>query len=84
MHLARFMLTGSEHATQQHAELVQDSLWAHLPPGNGVEHITVTATMFGIDIAVFLSHQIRKPVEYAGKLIDAAAATSPAFQCWRR
>jgi hypothetical protein len=59
------------------AELVHDAVWAHLPEGQGLEHITVVATSRGIDLVLFLRHGIESPDSYARSLIEAVIRASP-------
>ena len=77
MYLARFTLTGSAPPTRQLAETVHDAIWAHLPTGHRLEHLTATATPDGIDLVVFLPHGLGDPQGFAQHLLDAIARTSP-------
>jgi hypothetical protein len=80
MHLARFTLTRTETPTQVLAEIVHDAIWAHLPEHHGVEHITATATPVGIDLVLFLSHEIDAPQRHAQQMLEAVAQLSPTVE----
>ena len=84
MYLARFVLVGNSPPLQSEAELLGDTLWAHLSHGRGVEHITATATPAGIDLALFLSRDIADldPVHYARLLLTEISPCSPLAQRW--
>ena len=82
MYLARFTLIRSHPPLQPEAELLHDALWVHLGCGHGVEHITVTAIPAGIDLVLFLRHDIPDPIAYARRLLDAAARHCPLLHPW--
>ena len=88
MHLVRLTLTGPRAPTrtqaQAQAELVHDALWAHRPAGSGIEHVTATATPLGIDLVLFVRHDVTDPARNAGDALDAAAAASPFLARWQR
>jgi hypothetical protein len=83
MHVVRFTLDGgSETPRQSAAELVHDALWAHLGPGQGVEHLTVTAVPDGFDLVLFLRQDLpdSDPVRYARILLEAVVPRVPALR----
>jgi hypothetical protein len=78
MHLVRLTLAGP--ATEAQADVILDALWAHLPEGHGVEHMTATPGPSGIDLAIFLRQDITDPQHYARVLIETVRRTCPALQ----
>lgn len=85
MYLARFVLTTADSATSQsEAELLHDALWAHLGHGHDIEHITATAVPGGIDLVLFLSHDIPDldPVRYGRQVLVEIARRSPLVNRW--
>jgi hypothetical protein len=81
--IARLEITGPEPADQAVAERLLDILWAHLEPGHNIEHITVTATPPGIDIAVFIRHRLPNPNQYAADLLGGIIGQLPALRNWK-
>jgi len=82
VYLAQFTLIRGDPPPQPEAELLHDALWVHLGCGHGVEHITVTATPAGIDLVLFLRHDISDPIAYARRLLDATARHCPLLHPW--
>ncbi len=56
MYLVRLVLTSQDHPhpTPADAARVQDILWAHAVPSDGVEHLRCIAARDRVDLVVFL------------------------------
>lgn len=69
--------------TEADAHLVQDAIWAHARPELGLEHLRVRAGPAGLDLIVFLRHDIPGP-DPGDTVRDLIAATrqSPALGEW--
>ena len=83
MYPARLTLTAPDPVPEGLAELVHDAVWAHLPEGHALEHITVVITSRGIELVLFLSHGTESPDRYARQLIETVTRASPALAALR-
>jgi hypothetical protein len=80
---ARLTLTAPDPVPEGLAELIHDAVWAHLPEGHALEHITVVSTPRRIDLVLFLRHGTESPDRYARRLIESATRVSPALAALR-
>ncbi|MER8035465.1 hypothetical protein [Streptomyces hydrogenans] len=57
MRMVRVRLTSAPgaHVSAMGPELIQDLLWAHAVPDDGLEHIRVRCAPHGMDVVLFLS-----------------------------
>lgn len=83
MYPARLTLSGPDPVPEGLAELVHDAVWAHLPEGHALEHITVVITPRGIELVLFLCHGTESPDSYARHLIETVIRASPALAALR-
>lgn len=86
MHLVQLRLTSSTGPAPDDADahLIHDVLWALAPPGAGIEHIRARAGPDGIDLTLFLRHDVpdSDPDRYARALLATVARLSPALRRW--
>lgn len=74
------------HPTEADAHLIHDALWAHATPDTGLEHIRARPGPRGIDLVLFLSHDIPDPdpTRYATGFVDLAVEKSPVLRRWQQ
>jgi hypothetical protein len=84
MYITRLNLVGSGGAVPAaaDAELVRDILWQHASPETGVQHITVTAMPYGLDVVFFFTD--RKDLKGRSlEVVGLASAASGVLRDWR-
>ena len=76
MHIVRLVLTLSRPPTQADAEMLRDLLWDHFPASAGVAHITTTALVDRIDVAIFLNPSTENPARRVMALLRSIPKNS--------
>lgn len=86
MHLVHLHLTrhGGPAPDEVDAHLLYDALKVLIPPGAGFEHIRARAGPAGIDLSIFLRHDIPgpDPEVHARTFLDNLPRTSSALGGW--
>ncbi|WP_042426678.1 hypothetical protein [Streptacidiphilus anmyonensis] len=81
MHLVHLILTRPDlpRPSPSDAERVLDTLWAHLDPGTGIEHIRTRPRASAVDLGLWFSGDGSSAAEQAATAIAHLLASLPGW-----
>ncbi|MFE7488390.1 hypothetical protein ACFVVU_18575 [Kitasatospora sp. NPDC057965] len=69
----------SAHPTSMDAERIHDTLWAHLDPRSGIEHMRIRPRPDGLDVGLFFRGN---PADHSDQIRDAVVRLLSCVPGW--